>query len=92
MRIEDLYYTGILRKKANLNRPRALAESKWNEGHEKETMCLHKGGISYDAMIRNGGNNLHARSLSDNCDLNLYSLGDPRGHLEDILYLPQIDN
>lgn len=52
MRIEDMYYTGILRKKAKLNMPKGLAESKWNTGHEKETMCLHRGGITYEAMIR----------------------------------------
>ena len=43
-----------------MNRPKALAQSKWNEGHEKETMCLHKGGISYDAMIRNGKNGIYS--------------------------------
>jgi len=52
MRIEDLYYTGILRKKSKLNEPKGLAESKWNKGHEKETMCIHRGGITHDAMIR----------------------------------------
>ena len=52
VRIEDLFYTGILRQKAKMNSPKALDESKWNLGREKETMCIHKGGINYDGIIR----------------------------------------
>ena len=51
-RIEDLFYTGILRQKAKMNVPKALEQSKWNIGREKETMCIHKGGINYEGIIR----------------------------------------
>ena len=35
-----------------MNVPKALEQSKWNIGREKETMCIHKGGINYEGIIR----------------------------------------
>lgn len=47
-RVEDLFYTGIIRKKAGLARPKSLDEAHWKERNTKETMCLHFPGIQYE--------------------------------------------
>jgi len=56
-RVEDLFYTGIIRKKAGLARPKSLDEAHWKERNTKETMCLHFPGIQYEGETQIYKNN-----------------------------------
>ena len=69
LRIEDLYYVGILRQKVGLKNPKSINDLEWSRGtvtywlhitvitvysdHPKETLCLHYPDISYPQIIHN---------------------------------------
>lgn len=51
-RLEDMLFSGIIRKKAKLKEPVGLDATRWGQDHDRKAACLHTKVQTYDEMAK----------------------------------------